>query len=169
MSLTDLIDVALISTRLQSPAVGMTAREAMSTYGLHRSGHQLLQPAADAHHCTGGQRAADHRQRTRGGQPCQGLQNTGYHAAHDDYHHPAGRRGLHHARRTDPAHAVLAGHGAWRCAHGSARFCCTGGGTCGVTNSTLQAFGRIDLPLVSMFAARLSKCSATIFSSAIRR
>ena len=31
MSLTDLIDVALISTRLQSPAVGMTAREAMST------------------------------------------------------------------------------------------------------------------------------------------
>ena len=35
MSLTDLIDVALISTRLQSPAVGMTAREAMSTYGIY--------------------------------------------------------------------------------------------------------------------------------------
>ena len=35
MSLTDLIDVALISSRLQSPAVGMTAREAMSTYGIY--------------------------------------------------------------------------------------------------------------------------------------
>lgn len=35
MSLTDLIDVALISTRLQSPAVGMDAVEAMATYGIY--------------------------------------------------------------------------------------------------------------------------------------
>ena len=35
MSLTDLIDVALISARLQSPAVGMTAKQAMATYGIY--------------------------------------------------------------------------------------------------------------------------------------
>ena len=35
MSLTDLIDVALISARLQSPAVGMTAEEATTAYGIY--------------------------------------------------------------------------------------------------------------------------------------
>ena len=35
MSLTDLIDVALISARLQSPAVGMTAAEATTAYGIY--------------------------------------------------------------------------------------------------------------------------------------
>ena len=35
MSLTDLIDVALISARLQSPAVGMAAEEAITTYGIY--------------------------------------------------------------------------------------------------------------------------------------
>nr|WP_297173707.1 polysaccharide biosynthesis protein [uncultured Agathobaculum sp.] len=35
MSLTDLIDVALISARLQSPAVGMTAEQAVTTYGIY--------------------------------------------------------------------------------------------------------------------------------------
>ena len=35
MSITDLIDVALISSRLQSPAVHMAADEAMQTYGIY--------------------------------------------------------------------------------------------------------------------------------------
>ena len=35
MSLTDLIDVALISARLQSPAVGMTAEQATTAYGIY--------------------------------------------------------------------------------------------------------------------------------------
>lgn len=35
MSLTDLIDVALISSRLQSAAVGMNAEQAMATYGIY--------------------------------------------------------------------------------------------------------------------------------------
>ncbi len=35
MSVTDLIDVALISARLQSPAVGMAAEEAITTYGIY--------------------------------------------------------------------------------------------------------------------------------------
>lgn len=35
MSLTDLIDVALISARLQSPAVGMTAEAATTAYGIY--------------------------------------------------------------------------------------------------------------------------------------
>ena len=35
MSVTDLIDVALISSRLQSPAVHMAADEAMQTYGIY--------------------------------------------------------------------------------------------------------------------------------------
>lgn len=35
MSLTDLIDVALISARLQSPAVGMSAEQAITTYGIY--------------------------------------------------------------------------------------------------------------------------------------
>lgn len=35
MSITDLIDVALISERLQSPAVAMTANQAASTYGVY--------------------------------------------------------------------------------------------------------------------------------------
>lgn len=35
MSLTDLIDVALISARLQSPAIGMTAKQADITYGIY--------------------------------------------------------------------------------------------------------------------------------------
>lgn len=35
MSLTDLIDVALISVRMQSPAVGMDAEAALTTYGIY--------------------------------------------------------------------------------------------------------------------------------------
>lgn len=35
MSLTDLIDVALIAARLQSPAVGMTAKAATTAYGIY--------------------------------------------------------------------------------------------------------------------------------------
>ena len=35
MSVTDLIDVALISARLQSPAVGMVAEDAITTYGIY--------------------------------------------------------------------------------------------------------------------------------------
>ena len=35
MSVTDLIDVALISARLQSPAVGMAAEDAITTYGIY--------------------------------------------------------------------------------------------------------------------------------------
>lgn len=35
MSVTDLIDVALISDRLQSPAIGMTAEQASATYGVY--------------------------------------------------------------------------------------------------------------------------------------
>ena len=35
MSLTDLIDVALISSRLQSAAVGMSPEQAMTTYGIY--------------------------------------------------------------------------------------------------------------------------------------
>lgn len=35
MSLTDLIDVALITVRLQSPVIGMTAAQASTTYGIY--------------------------------------------------------------------------------------------------------------------------------------
>ena len=131
MSLTDLIDVALISTRLQSPAVGMTAREAMSTYGIYTGQainfFNLPQTLITALAVSVLRPSQAHARR----QPCQGLKTLGTTLRMTVIITPTGWRGLHHARRTDSAHAVLAGNGAWRCTDGSARLCRTGGGTCG--------------------------------------
>ena len=113
MSLTDLIDVALISSRLQSPAVGMTAREAMSTYGIYTGQainfFNLPQTLITA-------------------------------LAVSVLPTIASARAAQNHTKAVPAVALVA-----------------------VTNATLQAFGRIDLPLVSMFAGAVVKMLGDYF------
>ena len=126
MSLTDLIDVALISARLQSPAVGMTAKAGDGDLRhLHRPGHQFLQPAADADHGAGGQRAADDCQRARGAEFYQSVQNAFHFAAADHDHHFAGRHRVPRSIRADPAAALPFGDGNRRPADGDFRLCRT--------------------------------------------
>lgn len=164
MSLTDLIDVALISTRLQSPAVGMTAREAMSTYGIYTGqAINFFNPAADAHHRTGGQRAADHRKRTRGGNHAKVSKTLGTTLRMTVIITlPAGAGFIMLA---GPILRMLYSQGTelGGVLMGLLGFAVPAAALVAVTNSTLQAFGRIDLPLVSMFAGAVVKMLGDYF------
>ena len=169
MSLTDLIDVALISTRLQSPAVGMTAREAMSTYGIYTGqainffnlpqtlitalAVSVLPTIASA--CAAGNHAKVSK--TLGTT----LRMTVIITL------PAGAGfimlavtivgsifslGLY-SQGTELGGVLM----------GLLGFAVPAAALVAVTNSTLQAFGRIDLPLVSMFAGAVVKMLGDYF------
>ena len=166
MSLTDLIDVALISTRLQSPAVGMTAREAMSTYGIYTGqainffnlpqtlitalAVSVLPTIASA--CAAGNHAKVSK--TLGTT----LRMTVIITL------PAGAGFIMLA---GPILRMLYSQGTelGGVLMGLLGFAVPAGGNpCGCpTNSTLQAFSRIDLPLVSMFAGAVVKMLGDYF------
>ena len=152
MSLTDLIDVALISTRLQSPAVGMTAREAMSTYGIYTGQainfFNLPQTIASA------RAAGNHAKvsKTLGTT----LRMTVIITL------PAGAGFIMLA---GPILRMLYSQGTelGGVLMGLLGFAVPAAALVAVTNSTLQAFGRIDLPLVSMFAGAVVKMLGDYF------
>lgn len=164
MSLTDLIDVALISTRLQSPAVGMTAREAMSTYGIYTGqainffnlpqtlitalAVSVLPTIASA------SAAGNHAKvsKTLGTT----LRMTVIITL------PAGAGFIMLA---GPILRMLYSQGTelGGVLMGLLGFAVPAAALVAVTNSTLQAFGRIDLPLVSMFAGAVVKMLGDYF------
>ena len=157
MSLTDLIDVALISTRLQSPAVGMTAREAMSTYGIYTGQAinffnlpQTLITALAVSACAAGNHAKVSK--TLGTT----LRMTVIITL------PAGAGFIMLA---GPILRMLYSQGTelGGVLMGLLGFAVPAAALVAVTNSTLQAFGRIDLPLVSMFAGAVVKMLGDYF------
>ena len=164
MSLTDLIDVALISSRLQSPAVGMTAREAMSTYGIYTGQainfFNLPQTLITALAVSVLPTIASAR----------AAQN-----------HTKVSKTLGTTLRMTTIITLPAGAGFIMLSGPILRMFYSQGTVLGgqlmgllgwavpavalvaVTNATLQAFGRIDLPLVSMFAGAVVKMLGDYF------
>ena len=164
MSLTDLIDVALISSRLQSPAVGMTAREAMSTYGIYTGQainfFNLPQTLITALAVSVLPTIASAR----------AAQN-----------HTKVSKTLSTTLRMTIMITLPAGAGFIMLSGPILRMFYSQGTVLGgqlmgllgwavpavalvaVTNATLQAFGRIDLPLVSMFAGAVVKMLGDYF------
>ncbi len=164
MSLTDLIDVALISSRLQSPAVGMTAREAMSTYGIYTGQainfFNLPQTLITALAVSVLPTIASAR----------AAQN-----------HTKVSKTLGTTLRMTIIITLPAGAGFVMLSGPILRMFYSQGTVLGgqlmgllgyavpavalvaVTNATLQAFGRIDLPLVSMFAGAVVKMLGDYF------
>ena len=156
MSLTDLIDVALISTRLQSPAVGMTAREAMSTYGIYTGqAINFFNLAVSVLPTIASARAAGNHakvSKTLGTT----LRMTVIITL------PAGAGFIMLA---GPILRMLYSQGTelGGVLMGILGFAVPAAALVAVTNSTLQAFGRIDLPLVSMFAGAVVKMLGDYF------
>ena len=127
MSITDLIDVALISSRLQSPAVHMAADEAMQTYGVYTgviNFFNLPQTLITALAVSVLPTIASAR---AAGNETGANRTLSDHAAHDAHADAPGRGGLFPARRPDPAHLSVLGHGARRSADEHTRLCGPGG------------------------------------------
>ena len=163
MSVTDLIDVALISSRLQSPAVHMAADEAMQTYGIYTGvinffnlpqtlitalAVSVLPTIASA--CAAGNHAKVSK--TLGTT----LRMTVIITL------PAGAGFIMLA---GPILRMLYSQGTelGGVLMGLLGFAVPAAALVAVTNSTLQAFGRIDLPLVSMFAGAVVKMLGDYF------
>ena len=158
MSLTDLIDVALISARLQSPAIGMAVEEASAVYGIYTGQainfFNLPQTLITALAVSVLPTIASAR----------AAQN-----------HTKVSRTLGTTLRLTMIITLPAGAGFLLMSGSILRLFFSEGTVLGgqlmgllgfavpavalvaVTNATLQAFGRIDLPLVSMFAGAVVK------------
>ena len=158
MSLTDLIDVALISARLQSPAVGMTAKQAMATYGIY-TGQAInffnlpqtlitalavsvlptIASARAAQNFTKGSKTLSTSLRLT--MIITLPAGTGFLVLSE----PILRLLYHSGTETGGRLMAILG------------FAVPAVALVAITNATLQAFGRIDLPLVSMFLGALVK------------
>ena len=164
MSLTDLIDVALISTRLQSPAVGMTAREAMSTYGIYTGQainfFNLPQTLITALAVSVLPTIASARAAGNHAKVSKTLGTTLRMTVIITL--PAGAGFIMLA---GPILRMLYSQGTelGGVLMGLLGFAVPAAALVAVTNSTLQAFGRIDLPLVSMFAGAVVKMLGDYF------
>ena len=164
MSLTDLIDVALISTRLQSPAVGMTAREAMSTYGIYTGQainfFNLPQTLITALAVSVLPTIASARAAGNHAKVSKTLGTTLRMTIIITL--PAGAGFIMLA---GPILRMLYSQGTelGGVLMGLLGFAVPAAALVAVTNSTLQAFGRIDLPLVSMFAGAVVKMLGDYF------
>ena len=163
-SLTDLIDVALISTRLQSPAVGMTAREAMSTYGIYTGQainfFNLPQTLITALAVSVLPTIASARAAGNHAKVSKTLGTTLRMTVIITL--PAGAGFIMLA---GPILRMLYSQGTelGGVLMGLLGFAVPAAALVAVTNSTLQAFGRIDLPLVSMFAGAVVKMLGDYF------
>ena len=164
MSLTDLIDVALISTRLQSPAVSMTAREAMSTYGIYTGQainfFNLPQTLITALAVSVLPTIASARAAGNHAKVSKTLGTTLRMTVIITL--PAGAGFIMLA---GPILRMLYSQGTelGGVLMGLLGFAVPAAALVAVTNSTLQAFGRIDLPLVSMFAGAVVKMLGDYF------
>lgn len=164
MSLTDLIDVALISTRLQSPVVGMTAREAMSTYGIYTGQainfFNLPQTLITALAVSVLPTIASARAAGNHAKVSKTLGTTLRMTVIITL--PAGAGFIMLA---GPILRMLYSQGTelGGVLMGLLGFAVPAAALVAVTNSTLQAFGRIDLPLVSMFAGAVVKMLGDYF------
>lgn len=158
MSLTDLIDVALISARLQSPAVGMTAKQAMATYGIYTGQainfFNLPQTLITALAVSVLPTIASARAAQNFTKVSKTLSTslrltmiitlpagTGFLVLSE----PTLRLLYHSGTETGGRLMAILG------------FAVPAVALVAITNATLQAFGRIDLPLVSMFLGALVK------------
>lgn len=158
MSLTDLIDVALISARLQSPAVGMTAKQAMATYGIYTGQainfFNLPQTLITALAVSVLPTIASARAAQNFTKVSKTLSTslrltmiitlpagTGFLVLSE----PILRLLYHSGTETGGRLMAILG------------FAVPAVALVAITNATLQAFGRIDLPLVSMFLGALVK------------
>ena len=158
MSLTDLIDVALISARLQSPAVGMTAKQAMATYGIYTGQainfFNLPQTLITALAVSVLPTIASARAAQNFTKVSKTLSTslrltmiitlpagTGFLVRSE----PILRLLYHSGTETGGRLMAILG------------FAVPAVALVAITNATLQAFGRIDLPLVSMFLGALVK------------
>ena len=150
MSITDLIDVALISSRLQSPAVHMAADEAMQTYGIYTgviNFFNLPQTLITALAVSVLPTIASAR---AAGNETRGEPDAFDHAAHDAHADAPGRGGLFLLggpilRIFLSSGTVLGGQ-----LMSILGFAVPAVALVAVTNAVLQAYSRIDLPLVSM-------------------
>lgn len=158
MSLTDLIDVALIAARLQSPAVGMTAAQATTVYGIYTGQainfFNLPQTLITALAVSVLPTIASARAAQNFTKVSQTLGTTLRLTMLITL--PAGTGFL---LLSGPILRLFYSEGT---AIGGALMAILGLAVpavalVAVTNATLQAFGRIDLPLVSMFLGALVK------------
>ena len=158
MSLTDLIDVALIASRLQSPAVGMDAVSAMNTYGVYTNMainfFNLPQTLITALAVSVLPTIASARAAHNHDKVAKTLSTTMRMTLIITL--PAGAGFLLLSgpilRMFYSENTVLGGQ-----LMGILGFAVPAVALVAVTNAVLQAFGRIDLPLVSMFCGAVVK------------